>query len=794
MNRLTPTQIGELLLQASPSAAVYLVGAGGCGMSGLGHLLLDWGHAVWGSDSLESEEICQLRARGASIRAGHSASHFAAAKPVLAVYSSAIPPLNPELVEAKKENIPIVHRAALLSALLERHRGICVAGMHGKTTTSALVAFALEKLGCHPSYAIGAQVPQLTPHAKKGEAGGWFVVEADESDGSLRQFHPEHAILLNVDEEHLDHFESMEAICREFEDFSRQTTGLIVFCGDDTRLAAMFMGNPRTVSYGFDPKAEYRAVVLNLKSGLESGVTRFQIFKGGEPLGEFEIELIGEKNVSNAAAAIALLHRLGHSPAAIAAAIRFFKGAARRQHVLFHDSHYQLFDDYGHHPREILATLGAVKDLGCRRLLVAFQPHRFTRTMHLMKQFSTCFKLADKLWITDIYAASESPIPGVDGASLAAAVEAAGQAAAYVPEVAALRNAVQAEMKPGDAVLFIGAGDITRAAHALAGELNRSAAILAGGSGDKLAGLLSPEAVVRSNEPMSRRTTWRVGGNADFYVEPGSEKDLQKALSFCAENRLPVFILGRGSNLLVRDGGIRGAVICLAHPCFSRISVEGSHVRCGAGARLKSVVMEARRRGLGGFEFLEGIPGSVGGALRMNAGAMGSSLFTVIETVRYMDREGRVHERPASEIVTSYRQCPLLTENIALEAVLGGKPACVEEIDALLAAHNRKRWTSQPAAPSAGCVFKNPPGASAGKLIDEAGLKGTRVGGAVVSDVHANFIVNEGGASSEDVINLIQAVKDRVRRSSGVELETEVLIVGEPLDANGAGAPDRIVA
>jgi UDP-N-acetylenolpyruvoylglucosamine reductase len=271
----------------------------------------------------------------------------------------------------------------------------------------------------------------------------------------------------------------------------------------------------------------------------------------------------------------------------------------------------------------------------------------------------------------------------------------------------------------------------------------------------------------------------RVGGVADFYAEPATEAELARLLHFCSEQALRVTLLGRGSNMIVRDGGVRGLVISMAHPDFSRVEVLGDKLHCGAGAKLKAVSVEARRKGLEGLEFLEGIPGSVGGGLRMNAGAMGSWMFEVVESVRFMDQSGQTHERAASEVYVEYRGCPLFKDHIALGAVLRGKPAERERIEQTAVAYNQKRWHSQPAAPSAGCIFKNPAQIPAGKLIDELGLKGTRIGGAAISEVHGNFIVNEGGATARDVLALIDLVKERARSARGIELHTEVEILGE---------------
>ena len=295
----------------------------------------------------------------------------------------------------------------------------------------------------------------------------------------------------------------------------------------------------------------------------------------------------------------------------------------------------------------------------------------------------------------------------------------------------------------------------------------------------ELAARVSPATLLRRDEPMAKHTTLRVGGPADVFAEPASEADLAAILKFCGERGVKFFILGRGSNLLVRDGGFRGVVICLSHANFSKIEVAGERLRCGAGAKLKNLAVEAKRNNLGGLEFLEGIPGSVGGALRMNAGAMGGATFDVVESVRFMDRAGNIFEKSRAEVPVEYRACPLFVENIALAAVFRGVPAPRVEIEAKLNEFNRKRWEVQPAMPSAGCTFKNPAAIPAGKLIDELGLKGTRVGGAVVSAEHGNFLVNAGGATAADVLELIGILQAKARAERGIELHTEVEIVGE---------------
>lgn len=486
MNWLTPTQIGDLLARAGPGASCYLVGAGGCGMSALGHLLLDLGFLVGGSDLQTNDEIAGLQKRGALIGQGHSAQRLESMRPALVIASSAILRENPELERARERQMPAAKRAHALAALMRRQRGVCVAGMHGKTTVTAMLACALERLGADASYAVGWRVPQLERHGRfrnpaRGAEPPWFVAEIDESDGTLNAFSPEYAVVLNVDDEHQSYFASFEAACREFGDFGRAAERGLIFCRDDARLTALFERHPRAISYGFHPQADYRleepspAAAASGKGNRAPGsvpLTRFEIRHQDRRLGEFTTRLLGRHNISNAAAAVALLHQMGFAADRIGAALAEFRGAFRRQEELFRDSDFAIYDDYGHHPNEIRVTLQSIAELGAKRVLVAFQPHRFSRTQHLLKEFATCFAGADRLWLMEIYPAGEPAIAGVDARLLAAEIERHGQKAEVVKDAKDLVDRVRAGLAPGDLAVFLGAGaDITTAAHALAAEL-----------------------------------------------------------------------------------------------------------------------------------------------------------------------------------------------------------------------------------------------------------------------------------------------------------------------------------
>lgn len=298
---------------------------------------------------------------------------------------------------------------------------------------------------------------------------------------------------------------------------------------------------------------------------------------------------------------------------------------------------------------------------------------------------------------------------------------------------------------------------------------------------DELEEELSPETVRKRDYPMKKLTTLRIGGPADFYVEPSCTDDLRKVLSHCAGRGIPFFLLGRGSNLVVRDGGIRGVVCSLRHSFFSQTEVKNGRllIHAGAGATLRQIAQFAQANALAGLEFLEGIPGSLGGGLRMNAGAYKSSLKDVVESVSVLGLDGVPEEVPGENIQADYRCCAFFENKIALSAVLRAYSGVAEQIRERMTEMRDMRLKTQTQSPSAGCAFKNPPGYSAGRLIDSLGMKGFSVGGAQVSDKHANFLINKNNATSQNILELIQIIQERVLAECGVSLETEVMIVGE---------------
>ncbi|MFV0415534.1 MAG: UDP-N-acetylmuramate--L-alanine ligase [Chthoniobacterales bacterium] len=756
-------------LSEAPQGApknIHLIGVAGSGMSGIASLLLALGHNISGSDRVETEETKRLAKKGLNFYLSQNARNIAGKD--LVIYSSAVGNGNAEFDEAKRLSIPLIRRAEALASLLNSRNGIIMCGMHGKTTTSSMAAWVLSHAELKPSHYIGAEIPILGSNARWDSEGEYFVAEGDESDGTLVNYHPEHCILLNIEPEHLDFYRDLDAIDAVFKQLLDQNRGKIIYCSDDPGASRLAASRTQAVSYGHDPNADFR--ITDLRH--ESFRPRFRVWKKDELLGEVELGVPGDHNALNALAVIALGVELGVDFEPLAKALSEFRGAKRRFETKYEDEHNIIIDDYGHHPTEIEATLKTARSGPWRRIHLLFQPHRYTRTQVLQEKFGPCFSGADQTFITTIYPASETPIDGVDGSLLVAAAQRHGNPhVTYEPNLATLHQKVGPSIQDGDLILTLGAGNIHEVAPRIADDLACRA---------KLRSIMGP-GEIRLHEPLSKHTTMRVGGPARFWVEPETETGFTDLVRYCFDQEIPFMTIGRGSNLLIRDGGFPGVVAHLVRGDFSKISIDNNEITAGVGVRLKQLVGFARKSGLGGFEWMEGIPGSLGGSLRMNAGAMGRQTFEQVKRIRYCDRDGNIFSESPEQIEIHYRNVPMLADHYALSAVLSGTPDDAESIDKKLKTAEEKRKSSQPIAASAGCIFKNPESIPAGKLVEELGLKNFAVGAARVSDVHGNFIVNDGGATAEEIIRLIEKIQTTAKKERGIDLQTEVQIAGEPV-------------
>src|SRR5438876_3122215 len=391
---------------------IHLVGVAGSGMSGLAALLIELGHTVSGSDKASTMETDRLKRLGLRFYEQHRPEDACTAD--LVVFSSAIKSDNPILVASRDSGKPVVRRAEALAAIMRAKRGIVIAGMHGKTTTSAMTAHVLREGGLHPSHYVGAEIPLLGTNAHWDWRGEYFVAEGDESDGTLRCFHPEQSLILNIEEEHLDFYADLAAIEKVFEQLIDQTSGTVFYNADDPNAARLCAKRKGAVSYGFSEEAHYRGIDVELR---DFGSV-FCVDRCGGKLGEAILNVPGEHNVHNALGVFAFASELGIPFEKIAASLRKFEHARRRFEIKYESDRFLLIDDYAHHPTEIRATLRTAKSIGRRRLVTMFQPHRFSRTKALRREFASAFDDADRVMITDVYPASESPIPGITGQTI----------------------------------------------------------------------------------------------------------------------------------------------------------------------------------------------------------------------------------------------------------------------------------------------------------------------------------------------------------------------------------------
>ncbi len=444
---------------------IHLVGIGGSGMSGIAEVLLTLGYKVTGSDLAASDATRRLEELGGKIFIGHHESNIGAAQVV--VTSSAVVPTNPEVVAAKAKPIPVIPRAEMLAELMRLKYGVAIAGAHGKTTTTSMVASVLAEGGLDPTMVIGGKVNALGSHARLGR-GELLVAEADESDGSFLRLSPTIVAVTNIDREHLDHYGSMAQVEATFLEFINRIPfyGLAVLCSDNERVRSLLGGVvKRYQTYGLEepaggPPPDFRATDIVLK---EWG-SEFRAFFRGRALGPFRLAIPGIHNVSNALVAVAIGLELDVPVDLIRRGLAAFSGVERRFHLRGDKHGIMVVDDYGHHPTEIKATLAAAKQGWRRRLVVLFQPHRYTRTRDLMDDFARAFDEADALFVTDIYPASESPIPGVTGETLVERIKGAGHPnVTWVPQKQELPDRVTPILQPGDLVLTLGAGDIWKA-------------------------------------------------------------------------------------------------------------------------------------------------------------------------------------------------------------------------------------------------------------------------------------------------------------------------------------------
>jgi len=720
---------------------VLLLGAGGMGMSPLALYLK--GAGVW----VEAFDDCFIEPNRSYLldRGIKILDELNPIKsPDCVIYSSAINLEDPRLTSLKGLNVPMYRRGDFLAELFARHKVIAVVGSHGKTSVSGRLAWALNQSGFATSHLVGAQFKDFALPSGFYSKSRWVVIEVDESDGSIESFTPWMTICLNCDWDHVDQYDNSSSFAGALRRLFERTKKSII-CSDSTSLKKIVSGiEGKTISLFKGVKKPADFLQANQRAVIETGKVLGCNFS--------------KINFSD------------------------FPGIERRQNTLYHSENREVFEDYAHHPTEIASLLQYRNELLPSHLLkVIFQPHRYSRTKALASEFAEELSSADELHLLPTYGAFEKfdKLGAVEALSgyLPPRLRDSAKVFSNFHDLKIALGKQSSSHK--DQIIFLGAGDLHKWAHAFSSWEH------CGGNKQDAFGhfvnkRISPQTKLLPDMPLGSMTTMGVGGSTKWYAEPANTNDLRTLVEACDLFEIQRAMLGRGSNLIVPDQGFGGLVIRLRGESWKKVELHSDGtLTVGAGARLKEICKFACTKNLSGFEFLEGIPGTLGGALRMNAGAMGWEIFDLVDWVSFLMPDGKIKQIEGSELEVGYRFCKEAYNGVALRAKLKPEGRAQHlEIRKVIEKMSRKRRKSQPKQASSGCVFRNPDSLPAGLLIEQAGLKGEKIGGAGISEVHANFIVNHGDATSEEVVELIQKVKKRVKDAHGVILEPEVNLLG----------------
>ena len=757
-----------MIVSLNKPESIFMIGIGGMGMAPLAIYLSQAGHSISGSDLALKPQIKRLLdQQGIGVHAHHSLLPDGIDR---VIYSNAVSSTAALLVEASRRGIPTVKRGEFLAQLAKQKRFLAVVGAHGKTTTTGLLITALRAQQFSFDYILGGLFSKTSNWfpAQYCDSSSWLIAEVDESDGTIDKFSPEITLAVNWDWDHPDFYKSREASEGAiFELFKRtQRTILVPDKGILPELASQVSASVHT----FGEKGDFVGRCIHADAQgihLELG--------GAFCISQASVPAPGTFNVENALAALSAAQCL--KPQLNSEPLTAFPGLFRRQNLLYQTERINIYSDYAHHPTELAALITFARSAYPNRQCVfVFEPHRYSRTLHYKEVFAKVLLRVDQLFLLPVYAAGEASLPGGNREDLLQALSLCPNRPTIeaVDSLEQLLNALPFSFKHPTLLFFVGAGNIDQWASSYCNQMIVQ-------EWAQLSNEMSAPTHLSVEEPLANKTTLRLGGAARFYAEPGSLDDLRHLLHWLRRHGLDFFILGRGSNTIVPDDGYAGLAIRLNQSCWKRIElVSNALIEVGAGTRLKHLCGETSRLGLTGFEFLEGIPGSLGGALRMNAGAMGNWIFDRVESVQLLTKEGELLQLSRTAFSPNYRECRELKETVVLKAIFRAvSHASPEAIRAKMQAHARKRNESQPVGANAGCMFKNPRGISAGALIDDLGLKGCSKGGAQISTKHANFILNQSQATASQVIHLMDDIRQEVKRQRKITLEPEVILMGQ---------------
>ena len=769
---------------------IHLIGIGGAGLSAIAQVLLDKGYTVSGSDRVASPLFNAITNAGARTYLDHAAEQIKGADIVLR--SSAIPDDNPEVLAALAQGIPVLKRAEFLGELTDGKQTIAIAGSHGKTTTTAMLVWMLSKLNQDPSYIVGGVLKQFACNAHAGSSQ-YFVIEADEYDNMFLGLSPTIGIITNIEHDHPDFFPTEKDYLDAFQAFVEriQPNGLALLCIDDPLTQKLTdvitKSGIRVLTYGVSPQANYQADQIHL-DGVQH---RFSLKKRDEDgrileLGSQTLVLPGKHNVLNATAALAVIDQLGLPMDKALSALQSFTGTQRRFEVLGEADGITIIDDYGHHPTQLMVTLKAAQQrYPGKRIWAIWQPHTYTRTLALADDFTRALKLADRVLVLPVYAAREKN-PGYSAEQFIAKLP-QGQAA-FSQNLQSAAQTLLKTLQPDDVVIFFSAGDAVELSQAVMSALKRKTNVDQAANNpsksilfDELRAVFGTK--MHENVKMANFTTARVGGPVPALITIFTLEELTMAAQLLWRNSTPFIVLGSGSNILVSDEGLDAVVLHnRAHNVKIDTASEVPTIYAESGAILSTVARQSALRGLSGLEWAAPVPGTVGGAVYGNAGAHGADMASNLKMAEILHKINGIENWPVEKLAYQYRSSLLKREKIPC-VILSGTFSMVrssrEEAWEKINAFQTRRRETQPSGASMGSVFKNPSGDYAGRLIEDAGLKGRRVGRAMISPQHANFIINLEGATAQDIWHLIKIAKETVKDKFGINLEPEIEMLGD---------------
>jgi len=778
--------VTENTWESSNASSVHLLGICGIGMAGVAYLLARRGWQVSGCDATPNALADWLGSSGVAVAEGHAPEHITPST-YRVIVTPAVSTDDPEVVAARALGIPIFRRGEVLASLLSQCQGVAVCGSHGKTTTSCFTAHLFQALGLNPDWCIGGFTQRLGAVAGVG-AGNVLVAEADESDGTLALYHPDVTVLTSIDWDHMEHFSGEEDLLDCFRTVVRQTRKGVAVCHDHPRArqVAIENANAPVLTFGFNEGADVRAT--DVCETAES--VAFDVWYQGTSRGRITLGVSGRHNALNALGAACAALLMGQPPERVFAELPSSCGElpGRRFELVCEAGDIRFVSDYAHHPQELKAAIGMARVQASRRLVVVFQPHRYSRTLALGAQFPSAFGDADETILLPVYAASECPqsFAGGESCDLYAHfrewqkifsqrrkdAEDLKNTISLACSLEEVWGYLSRTLRSGDFVLIAGAGDVIGLA-----DIVRDAVTSGWPNAQDAFDAVLQKIQGVSVTPDGALASWSfygVGGTARWRVEVADETAMSAVLKCCAEHGVPWRLFGAGANAWVSDLGEDGCAIRWADGACRELTIaENGEAVVGCGWRGPALLETLTQKGLSGLEFLEGVPGSVGGWLAMNAGAHGGEIARRVKWVRCLDADGSAQVLTPDELGFSYRHCEGLKGRIAVSCGLALERSDSEAIKAQRLAIRAKRLPLA-GLRTAGSVFRNPPGDAAGRLLDAAGCKGLRVGGAYVTDFHANIIAVDVAACASDVMALAQQMRGRVQWMNGVTLELEI--------------------